>query len=76
VFNGLDFQWKKLPLSKLLLTIYYLSKASNPYQIKPINTTQYRKTILKGEMVPDWFVRKAVQELIFSELIKGEQFTS
>ena len=40
-------------------------------KLETITATRFREAILKGESVPDWFVRKPVQELLLSELSMG-----
>jgi ATP sulfurylase len=40
-------------------------------KLETITATRFRKAILKGESVPDWFVRKPVQEFLLSELSMG-----
>ena len=40
-------------------------------QLENINATSFREAILRKETVPDWFVRKPVQELLFSEISMG-----
>ena len=40
-------------------------------QLDTITATKFREAIIKGETVPDWFVRKPVQELLVSELSMG-----
>ena len=50
---------------------YIPLNASN--QLETISATRFREAILKGEMVPDWFVRKPVQDLLFSELSMGRE---
>ena len=40
-------------------------------QLETITATKFREAIIKGETVPDWFVRKPVQELLVSELSMG-----
>ena len=39
--------------------------------LETITATRFREAILKGESVPDWFVRKPVQEFLLSELSMG-----
>ena len=42
-------------------------------QLETITATKFREAIIKGETVPDWFVRKPVQELLASELRMGRK---
>ena len=42
-------------------------------KLETITATRFREAILKGEFVPDWFVRKSVQELLLSELSMGRK---
>ena len=48
----------------------YISMNSSN-QLGSISATNFREAILKKETVPDWFVRKQVQELLFSEISMG-----
>jgi ATP sulfurylase len=48
----------------------YISMNSSN-QLGSICATSFREAILRKESVPDWFVRKQVQELLFSEISMG-----